>query len=257
MATSVAADQYVESILRKYAVPTGPQSEPERVANTIVPVIRLWAGSYLAGLSYSGSYAKGTPVRGGTDVDLFIALNANTPESLRQIYESLHALAIRNLWSPRKQDVSIGISTHNLHVDLVPGKIQSGSQNYHSLYRSKADSWTQTNVALHINTIRESQRTKEIRAIKIWRNLHRLDFSSFYLELTVLEGLKGRATNALSANVLHALKYISTSLPLARIVDPANTNNVISNDLGASEKKLIANQAAASASQPSWGQIIW
>jgi hypothetical protein len=254
---SLTADQYVESVLAKYAVQMGANSEPERVANTIAPTIRQWAGSYLASLSFSGSYAKGTPVHGGTDVDLFISLNPNTPESLRQIYESLHALAVRNMWSPRRQDVSIGISTRNLTVDLVPGKIQGGYQNYHSLYRSKTDSWTQTNVALHVSTIRDSQRTKEIRAIKIWRNLHRLDFSSFYLELTVLEGLKGRATNTLSANVLHALRYIATSLPSARVVDPANTNNVISNDLAAQAKSTIANQASVSASKANWGQIIW
>lgn len=255
--SSLTPDQYVESVLAKYAVPMGANSEPERVANAIAPIIRQWAGSYLAGLSFSGSYAKGTPVRGGTDVDLFMSLHSNTPESLRQIYESLHALALRNMWSPRRQDVSIGISTRNLVVDLVPGKIQSAFQNYHSLYRSKTDSWTQTNMALHISTIRDSTRTKEIRAIKIWRNLYMLDFSSFYLELTVLESLKGRATNTLSANVLHALRYIGTSLPSARVVDPANTNNIISNDLEASAKRLIANQAAASASKPNWGQIIW
>lgn len=250
-------DQYVEQVLAKYAVPSGPASQPEKVANVIAPIVRQWAGSTLANLSFSGSYAKGTPVHGSTDVDLFISLTANTAPSLKQIYESLFSLATINGWSPRRQDVSIGITSNDLSVDLVPGKIQSGYQNYHSLYRSKKDSWTQTNVSLHIDTVRNSGRTKEIRAIKIWRNLHGLDFSSFYLELTVIDALKGRSTNSLADNVLHALRYIGNSLPTAWVVDPANTNNVISNDFTQSEKSVLAIQARASANKQQWGQIIW
>jgi hypothetical protein len=250
-------DQYVEQVLAKYAVATGAYSQPERVANSIAPVIRSWAGTALAGLSFSGSYAKGTPVHGGTDVDLFISLNANTTPTLKQIYESLFQLAVSNGWLPRKQDVSIGIAISGISVDLVPGKIQSGYQNYHSLYRSKIDSWTQTNVSLHVDTVKNSGRTKEIQAVKIWRNLHRLDFSSFYLELTVVEALKGRSMGNLGANVLHALEYIGAYLPSARVVDPANTNNVISNDYTAAEKQAIAAQATRSRSQPHWEQIIW
>jgi hypothetical protein len=250
-------DQYVEQVLAKYAVATGPYSQPERVASAIAPVVRNWAGTSLAGLSFSGSYAKGTPVHGGTDVDLFISLNANTTATLKQIFESLFQLATSNGWSPRRQDVSIGITSSGMSVDLVPGKIQSGYQNYHSLYRSKVDSWTQTNVSLHVDTVKNSGRAKEIRAVKIWRNLHRLDFSSFYLELTVIESLKGRSLGNLGANVLHALEYIGASLPSARVVDPANTNNIISNDYTDAEKRAIAAQATRSRSRAHWEQIIW
>jgi hypothetical protein len=253
----MTGDQYVAQILEKYRVQTGPNSPAERAAKAVAPTIRQWARQWLSDLSYSGSYAKGTAVATGTDVDLFISLSPNTPDTLKEIYESLYDRARNEGWSPRRQNVSIGISYGNVTLDLVPGRIQSGYQNVHSLYRRKTDSWTQTNVSLHIDTVRNSGRTREIRAVKIWRDLHQLDFPSFYLELIVIEALKYRRQDQLAANVLQALNYIGSSLPNVRIVDPANTNNVVSDDLTSAEKNRNASQARQSAKERYWEQIIW
>jgi predicted nucleotidyltransferase len=248
-------DEYVSTILQKYAVQTGSNSPAERNGNAIKPAIRTWAGQSLADIFFSGSYAKGTAVSGTTDIDLFISLKSDTP--LENIYEGLYQFAARQGWQPRRQNVSIGINYNGEKIDLVPGRIQSGYQNYHSLYRSKTGSWTQTNVARHIEVVKNSQRTNEIRAIKIWRNLHNLDFLSFYLELTAINALYRCSTDDLAANVLHALKYIAETLPSARVVDPANNNNVISDDLTSSEKQVIALRASQSYQEKHWGQIIW
>lgn len=247
-------DQYVEGILRQYAVNT---LAAKQAAENVAPAIRQWAGSQLSSLDYSGSFAKGTGNKISTDVDLFISLKSDTQETLKQLYESLYTCATNQGWSPVRQNVSIGISANGMKLDLVPGKIQAGYQNVHSLYKRKSDSWTQTNVKMHINTVVNSGRTKEIRAIKIWRNLHSLSFPSFYLELAVIEGLKGRSKTNLAANVLHSLSYIGTSLPTRRIVDPENTNNVISDDLTLAEKNAVARQAKASAGEQYWRDIIW
>ena len=139
----------------------------------------------------------------------------------------------------------------------MPGKVQAGYQNYHSLYLRKRDSWTQTNVAMHVDSVRNSGRLKEIRALKIWRMLHRLDFPSLYLELFTIDALSGRSRSTLAENVLHVLRTVGSSLTSTRIVDPANTNNILSDDLTQAEKQLVAAQASTSARQQSWGSIIW
>lgn len=247
-------DQYVAGILQKYAVNI---NGARKAAESVAPAIRQWAGSQLSSLEYSGSYAKGTGNSISTDVDLFVSLKSDTQETLKEIYESLFNRASTQGWSPVKQNVSIGIYASSKKLDLVPGKIQSGYQNVHSLYKSKSDSWTQTNVKLHIDTVVGSGRANEIRAIKIWRYLHGLTFPSFYLELAVIEALKGKSKTNLAENVLHALNFIGTSLPAKRIVDPANSNNVISDDLTAAEKKAVAAQASTSAAKLNWGGIIW
>jgi len=247
-------DQYVEAVLKKYAVNL---SSAKSAADNAAPAITSWAGSQLASLEYSGSFAKETANNISTDIDLFVSLKSDTQETLKQIYESLFTCASNQGWSPVRQNVSIGASVSGKKVDLVPGKIQAGYQNVHSLYKRKTDSWTQTNVKLHIDTVVKSGRVKEIRAIKIWRNLHNLSFPSFYLELSVINGLKGRSTTNLAGNVLHVLNYIGDNLRNKRIIDPANTNNVISDDLSAAEKSAVAAQAKTSAEKQYWKDIIW
>lgn len=250
-------DQYVESVLAKYAVPRGPTSPAEQLGATVAGLVRSWAGQQLNALQYSGSYAKETGVRGISDVDVFISLKSDTKQTLKELYEMLISLAQKNGWSPRPQNVSVGVTVNGTRGDLVPGKVQEGYQNYHSLYLRKRDSWTQTNVALHVDTVHSSGRLREIRAMKIWRMLHKLDFPSLYLELFTIQSLSGRTQANLSDNVLHALRMIGNSLASTRVVDPANTNNVLSDELTKQEKAQIASLAAQSAGQQYWKDIIW
>lgn len=250
-------DQYVESVLAKYAVPRGPNSPAEQLLARVAGPLRTWAGQQLNGLQYSGSYAKETGVRGISDVDVFISLTSDTTGTLKEIYEKLVSLAQNNGWSPRRQNVSVGVTVNGTRGDLVPGRVQAGFQNYHSLYLRKRDAWTQTNVALHVDTVHNSGRLGEIRAVKIWRMLHRLDFPSLYLELFTIDALSGRSRSALADNVLHVLRTVGSSLTTARIVDPANTNNILSEDLTQAEKQRIASEAAQSAREQSWRGIIW
>lgn len=253
----MTADQYVETILAKYAVPRGSTSPAEQLGTTVAGPLRTWAGQQLNALQYSGSYAKETGVCGTSDVDVFISLKSDTKQTLKELYEMLVSLAQTNGWSPRRQNVSVGVTVNGTRGDLVPGKVQAGYQNYHSLYLRKRDSWTQTNVALHVDSVRDSGRLKEIRALKIWRMLHRLNFPSLYLELFVIDALSGRSRSALAENVLHVLRTIGSSLTTTRIVDPANTNNIVSDDLTQAEKQQVAAQAAGSSREQSWGSIIW
>jgi hypothetical protein len=53
------------------------------------------------------------------------------------------------------------------------------------------------------------------------------------------------------------LRTIGTSLASTRIEDPANTNNVLSDDLTKAEKERIAGLATQSARQQYWKDIIW
>lgn len=250
-------DQYVESVLAKYQVPRGRTSPAEQLGGSVAGPLRAWAGQQLNALEYSGSYAKETGVRGISDVDVFISLKSDTTNTLKDIYDGLYSLAQKQGWSPRQQNVSVGVTVNGTRGDLVPGKVQAGYQNYHSLYLRKTDSWTQTNVALHVDTVRKPGRQREIRAIKIWRMLQNLDFPSLYLELFTIQALSGRSQSNIAENVLHVLRTIGTTLASTRIEDPANTNNVLSDELTRQEKERIATLAWQSSQQPNWGSIIW
>ena len=250
-------DDYVQSVVDRYTVITTQNSAAASALTKVVPITRAWANNHLASQKISGSYAKGTAVTSGTDIDLFISLNSDTPGTLKEIYESLYDYMNGSGWSPRRQNVSIGITEGGIKIDLVPAKKQSGYQNVHSLYKRKADSWVQTNIKLQIDTIINSSRNNEIKAMKIWRDLHNLDITSFYLELLTIRALKGKHTGNIANHVSEILSFIADSIATARIVDPANTNNVISDDLTTTEKQKIASKARTSRDEKYWESVIW
>lgn len=250
-------DRYVLGVIDKYSLPTGPQSPAYQVGHDLYPIIKAWAGEYLFNVYFSGSYAKRTGVKGSTDLDLFISLIPQTSETLKEMYDKLYAFLVERGFGPKKQNVSINISVRNISVDLIPGKKYPGNCNDHSLFINKKQSWTKTNINIHIDMINNSGRVSEIKAVKIWRNIHNLNFPSFYLELSVLRALRGAKKNQPSTNVLKVFRYFTYSFLSSRVLDPANSNNVISNDLTLAEKRIIIATAKWSLTRENWGQIIW
>jgi hypothetical protein len=248
-------DEYVQYVIDKYTPQTGPGSPAANAAGQLLPVIQNWAGAYLLNVYYSGSYAKGTGIKGESDLDLFISLDSSS-DTLGNNYYDLYSFIQKQGYYPTQQNVSIGLTYQNLHVDLIPARKLSGNTDDHYLFVRKADSWKKTNVQVHINTVKNSGRTKEIRAIKIWRNLKSLKFPSIYLELTVIDALYGKSTTQLASNVVTVFEYLKSNFASARVDDPANTNNIISDELETYEKNAISS-AASLALSSKWDQVIW
>ncbi|MCY9657176.1 nucleotidyltransferase domain-containing protein [Paenibacillus chondroitinus] len=252
------SDEYVIKIANKYHIRSEIDATTQKyVINPLEQLISKWAGECLNDIYLSGSRAKGTAINLSSDLDLFISLKSTTDNTLKEIYESLYGYIDRAGYKPRKQNVSIGVNVAGKQVDLVPAKKRPGNTNYHSLYISKRDTWTQTNVIEHINTVKNSDRITEIVLLKIWRKLHKLDYPSIYLELTVIEALKGKSKSAPANNFLILLDYLQNEFVDKKVVDPANTSNVISDDLYKYEKEAIQKKARESRSQKYWEDIIW
>jgi hypothetical protein len=225
------------------------------IINNLGATISQWGGHNLREITIAGSNAKGTGIKGSTDVDLFISFKASTPDSLEQIFNNLYFKMAQLGFNPKRQNVSIGITYNGHSVDLVPGKQQSGYIDYHSIFKSKTRTWTQTNIQAHINKVKQSGRANEIQLTKIWRNLNHLDFPSFLLELTVIEALKSRGSTDLTGNFSAILLYLKHNFANSRIVDPANSNNIISDDLTLNEKLQIALCASLSLNK-NWSQVV-
>lgn len=250
----MSADQYLRNILAKYAVNT---AAAQAAGQKIYPVIENWSSGYMIKAEFSGSMSKGTAISIGTDADIFISLSSTTPGTLQDIYNTLHTAVIQSGYPARKQNVSIGTTVDGHKIDLVPGRRQDQYSNDHSLYRSKAGSWTKTNINTHINHVTSSNRIDEIRLTKIWRELHGLNFPSFYLELAVVDVLKHSKVGDLLSNFWKVLGFLKDDITSKRYIDPANTNNVISDDLNLQEKLSVATKAANSRAQSDWNRIVW
>lgn len=251
----MSSDQYLRIILAREQVDTGPFSPVRSVATTLTPMLKRWGNGYLLAIEPSGSFAKGTANKISTDIDLFLTLSSSTPDTLAQIRSTLGNCLNQHGYQYRDQNVSLGINLAGKQVDLVPGKRQSQYGTDHSLYRKKAKTWTKTNIQTHINLVRGSGRIEEIRVIKLWRDQWGLDFPSIYVELAALQALHGKPIGRLSENVADVLRFFSDRLPITRIVDPANTNNIISDDLSISGKQVVV-AAAQRALSGSWESLV-
>lgn len=246
-------DLYLQGILNKYPARTAAQYQAAMVKTEVDKYFRDLDSSF-----YSGSFAKGTAVHTsgrGSDVDIFLSVRSSS--TLADIYEATYNFAAARGWQPTRQNVSVGIKYSGYDIDLVPGRIISGYQNYHNLYVRKAQTWRQTNVSQHVRLVSQSGRLSEIRLLKIWRNLHGLDFTSFLLELFVLQELKGRPLNNLAENFWYLLGCVETNIAGTVIIDPANSNNRISDSMTQAEKNRVREQARVSRSKQQWNQVVW
>jgi hypothetical protein len=104
--------------------------------------------------------------------------------------------------------------------------------------------------------VQSGYRINETRILKLWRDQKRLDFPSFYLGMVVIEALSTTLFGTLSENVWKVFIYLRDTFPTARFVDPANTNNVISDDLSSTERATVKAAAVQALAANNWNQIV-
>lgn len=257
----MSAEEYVNHIVDKYQVDTRDNSQVYKTAIAFMGLAQEWAAGCHRSVVVSGSFAKLTAVSsvlaGGSDIDLFISLTSNCNGTMKDLYESLYAFLAAKKFTVKRQNVSLGIKVGNVAIDFVPGRFQEGSAEDHTLYVRRGDTWKKTNVQEHIHYVLYSGRTKEIRALKIWKRLHGLEFLSFYVELFAIRAISQNPSSSVSANVWTALQAIRDHLNDWTIIDPANSNNIISEQHTYAEKQAIVAQANSSLGKSDWNQIIW
>ena len=256
----MSGSDYLQNILIRKAC----CSETERlnqynlVKGRLMPIINQWSNGYLEEVFQSGSSAKGTAIKGKSDVDVFISIKSSCDVTLQKIYETLGEAVRQAGYNIRHQNVSIGLKVGNIDVDLVPGKKDPGNTNYHKLYVSKKQSWMQTNVKLQIQNIKNSHRAKFIQLTKIRRDCHRLDFPSMNIELIVLEALRGYSYDtSLTDGFLQVLRYIEDKILDSYLIDPGNSGNIISDDMTFQDKLAVQQKARNSLSQQYWSSVVW
>lgn len=261
----MTSNEYLIQILKKYQARdiTVYYYSIQQLHNRL----KNWAGTCFIQFIESGSRAKGTAINIASDVDYLVSLSSNCNDNrggLQSIYSSLYSELQNHYQNVRKQNVSFRLNLSGLEVDVTPARKYTGNTNDHSIYVSKKDSWQQTNIQTHINDISNSGRTNEIKLLKIWREIHSLDFPSIYIEyLLIKKVLYGKPTDSsnLADNFLHILSELAKDAednPLfSKIIDPANSNNTLSDLLSTIEKNMIIKKAKESKNQKYWESIIY
>jgi hypothetical protein len=157
---------------------------------------------------------------------------------------------------PHTRDVSIRLEIGGVSVDLIPA-CRDHETSRTELFNKRSGQAVHTDVARHVHLIANSGRQQEICALKIWRERMSLDFPSFYLELMVLRALGSERFGQLADNILGVFRHLSSKFEQAVVADPSNSDNILSNDLSASDKKAIAKAARDALYDENWKKILW
>lgn len=183
---------------------------------------------YLESISLAGSHAKGTALR-DSDIDLFLRFSPGTPGPISAIQTSL-----ADHFHGQIRNVSVRILLEGRFIDLVPAR-------NNILWQARFNTWLKTDIPLQIRYVRDSGLIDEILALKIWRRRHALRFPSFLMELAVIHALKPK--RPIEEQFTSLLRFLATDFPTTRLLDPANSNNVVSDLLTDVEKLRIARTA--------------
>lgn len=255
--TNNANDYYVVAVVSQHT--STISYNVAQISQELNSHIYAWANGYRYELRLSGSVAKGTCIVGATDIDFFISLDpsVSTYNTLEQVYITLRNRFNGAGYTVREQNVSIGISHAGYKIDIVPGVKHHPLGLDHSIWKRKAQTWTKTNIDDHVQYVVESGRVFDIKAIKIWRELRGLDFPSFYLELSVIEALKGKfLLGNPSDKFVKVMNYLANEFVDKVITDPSNQTNFVSDELTNDEKDKIKH-AAIITLNGNWKQAIW
>jgi hypothetical protein len=254
----ITTDQYAASIVEKYRVVPDSNSTSHRAAN-VIPVLKQWGKQHLLGLTLSGAYAKNTAITLSSDVDVLVSLSPIADMEMKTIYWNLFKYLSDQDLHPHTRDVSIRLRSGGFNVDVIPAcrEGESSGNALLSLFNKRSGQAVRTDIARHIHLVANSGRQQEICALKIWRERRSLDFPSLYLESTVLHALSSERFGQLADNVLTVLRYLSHRFEQEVVADPANADNILSNDLSASEKKAIATAARDALYEENWKKMLW
>lgn len=253
----MSPSDYLRAILQREAVDTGADAPLRRLEAEIERLCRGWAGRHLLDVYPSGAYEKGTANQSGVSIDFIVSVSPQTPFRMREIYESLYGALDREGLLPTRRPVALGLRLEGATIDLIPAKRESINNDIHEIFSSRREASMKTNLTHHVFDAVESGRHEEIRILKLWRDQHGLEFPSFYLELATVAALRKRPLGELSDNVWHALGYFAQLFVARGTLDPANANNVVSDEMTTAQKLAIARAAAEirTSGRP-WSEIV-
>lgn len=247
------------------------------VYNYVSQVINNWysnfkrynANAYFVTLEIkqSGSRAKGTAIKGKSDIDIFLSFNdPNGYFKLKELYDEVYSYLNSVFKNARKQNVSIGIRYGGFDIDVVPARrVNSASYikqatryNDHYLWSNRRQNRMLTNIQKHIDLVKYSGLINEIILIKVWREQKGLDFPSIYLELFVIEAFEhyNSLGQTFENRICYLFSYIRNNIDQKRIVDPGNSGNILSDELNLVEKNEIKRAARAAIDAQYWTEVV-
>ena len=93
--------------------------------------------------------------------------------------------------------------------------------------------------------------------MNLWKKRKNVPIKTIILESCVIEGCKGINRSNLESQLMTVFKYIRDNIQNTRMLDPTNSNNVISNDISKEKKNRIRKLAIQAIEAHYWKQVFF
>jgi hypothetical protein len=247
-------DAHLASLLMNQDLTPGEENTLRGLRESIESQMKQLEGS--PRIYYGGSFGKHTMVRESYDLDIVVYWPPDSRFTVQGISDGVGTKLQKHWNSPRPKTVSWVLRFQGgFHIDVVPGRAIDAGFREANLWRRDKQSTLKTSIKTQIKTVRDSGRRDAIRLVKLWKARHGIDCKTFWLELLIIEGCKG-VSGGLEQELLAAFRYLGDRALTARVLDPANSNNVISDDVPRATKLLVAQAAQAAIGARYWSEVF-
>ncbi|HRY49083.1 MAG TPA: nucleotidyltransferase [Candidatus Paceibacterota bacterium] len=250
-------DAYLRGLLAQQDLTPSEESALRGLRDTIEEQLRKGLNK-IERVYYAGSFGKDTMIRELYDLDIVVYWANDCGFTLQDIYSSVGDALKRNWKVVKSKTVAWELPFDGgFHLDVVPGRALNNTFKYANLYRTDTATSLQTSIKVHIDTVRNSARRDAIRLMKLWRKRKSVPFKkSLALELITIDACSGLPTDNLEKQLLAVFRYMTENITTARLVDPANSNNVISDEITYSDKLAIQSAARATLTAQYWSEVF-
>ena len=207
---------------------------------------------------YAGSYGKKTIISDCFDLDIVAYWPDDCGYPLKEIFNAVGSILQQKWKSARPKNVAWTISFQgSFHIDVVPGRALDKSYRDANLYRSDNNSPMKTSIKVHIDTVRSSGRQDAIRLMKLWNVRNGAPWKkSLPLELLTIEALKGTSSTDLEQQLFKVFRHMCNTIARVRIVDPANSNNIVSDEWTDNDRIAIKLAAQTAIDAKLWSHVF-
>jgi len=250
--------QYLEDVLKKYNLTEGEVANLQGHRQYVQGVLETYFGTAIETVYNSGSYAKGTAVNLGFDLDVCPYFKRSSFGTLEEMYFTVLECLREEDLEAIEQTVSIHIDAGGNGIDIVPARSLSDGSGNANLYVTTKRNSLLTNIPKHRDYVSTHNARPVIKLMKVWRHRHGIHFKSFALELLVIKALADVPSGAdLPSRLRTALEFARDHAADARLLDPANSGNVVSDLIDGNDKQNLARQAGASLAKRTWEEVLW
>ena len=256
-------EEYLKDILRQQRLPNELvellRNTRERVeqifrSEITIPNVRYY---------YAGSYKKETMIRESFDLDFVIYFPPNINITLREIYLTIYSILERCDYQPHYKNVSIRCfrtyqNYGDFHIDIVPGRAIDNNYYYANLYKYQEDRSFKTSIEKQVEVVLGTGRRDIIKLLKLWQIRRGVPGSTFILELLFIRYLQtlSSVSPQIEPVLLDTFEYIRNNILNIKLVDPANSNNIVSDDLTYDERVQIQNHAQHAINAKYWSEVF-